>query len=201
MIGDTVGTRVKAVVEDDLFVGDLSFDADELCGGTRDTSNLFPGLIRFGRRVDADDGMCIVSQGKTGDHAGLRATGHRTHEDVVEGNAELDLLLLDLLRPSGKAEAAEGMVRRPRRDGVGLAPTIFDLEDRLFPALFESDAEARVHETNVSPHQATEQDVAYAVVGHVGPLHPTLLDEDALHPGLGRRRGHLSRVVRLHASD
>ena len=40
-----------------------------------------------------------------------------------------------------------------------------------------------------------------AVVGHVGPVDPTLLDEDALHAGLGGRRGHLARVIRLHAAD
>ena len=192
---------MKTIVQDDLLVGNLSLDADELRGRARDASDLLPGLLGFGRSVNADDRARDLIQRKSGHHAGLRSAGHRTHDDVVEDDAEFDLLQFDLLRPPGETKAAERMVRGARRNGVGRAAAILNLEDRLLPALLEPDAEARAHEANVRPHQSAEQNVADAVVGHVGPIDPTLLDEDALHARLRGRRGHLPCVVRLHAAD
>jgi len=108
-----------------------------------DARNLRPGLFGFGRSVDADHRTWIVTLRKTGDHAGLGPTGHRTDDDVVEYDPEFRLLLLDFLGPPGEAQAAEGMVRRTRRNGVGLAATIFNVENRPLPTLLESDSETR----------------------------------------------------------
>ena len=84
--------------------------------------------VGFGRGVDADRPFAVVVVlGEARDHAGLRAAGHRGDEDVVEDDAELGLLVLDLFGPPGEAESAEGMVRRARRDGVGLAAAVLDL--------------------------------------------------------------------------
>jgi hypothetical protein len=135
------------------------------------------------------------------DHAGLGAAGDRGDEHVVEADAEFGLLRSDLVGPTDEAQSSEPMVRRAGRDRVGLAPAVLDLADRLLPALLETDVESGSHETDVRAHQSAEQDVAGPVVGHVGPVDPTLLDEDALHAGLGGRRGHLARVIRLHATD
>jgi len=75
-----------------------------------------PGLFGFGRSVDADHRTWIVTLRKTGDHAGLGPTGHRTDDDVVEYDPEFRLLLLDFLAhpakprpPRGWSDAPAGM--------------------------------------------------------------------------------------------
>ena len=69
--------------------------------------------------------------------------GDRADDDRVEEDAELALLLLDLVRPAGEAEPAERMVGRAGRDRVRRAAARLDVGERLLPALLEADAEAR----------------------------------------------------------
>ena len=69
------------------------------------------------------------------------------------------------------------------------------------PAVLEADAEPRLHQADVGPHDAGQQDVADLVVDRVRPVDPALLDQDGLQAHLGGDRGHLPGVVGLHAAD
>src|SRR3984957_16972585 len=71
LIGDAVRAGVEAIVEDDLLVSDLSLDANERGRGASDSRDLGPGLLRFGGRVDTDDGARIVVLREARDDAGL----------------------------------------------------------------------------------------------------------------------------------
>ena len=56
-------------------------------------------------------------------------------------------------------------------------------------------------EADVRAHEAAHQDVARAVVGDVGPVHPVLLDEDAFEARVCGHRRDLAGVVGLDAAD
>jgi hypothetical protein len=139
--------------------------------------------------------------GEARDHPRLRRAGDRADDDRVEEDAELRLLLGDLVCPAREAVAAEWMVGRAGRDRVRLAAARLDVGERLLPARPEPDVEAARVEPHVGAHDPREQDVPDLVVDGVGPLDPVLLHEHAAEPeprGDGR---HLARVVRLHAAD
>ena len=93
------------------------------------------------------------------------------------------------------------MVRGTRGDRVGLAARRLNLGDRALPALLEADAELRLHQAHVGARETADEDVADLVVDRVGPVHPALLDEHALHARARRHRRDLARVVGLHAAD
>jgi len=63
---------------------------------------------------------------------------------VVEEDVLLGLLDGDFAGPVGEAEPTEGMVRRARRDGVGLATSGFDRLERRRPAVANADVEPGV---------------------------------------------------------
>ena len=71
------------------------------------------------------------------DHACVRRSGDRADDDRVEEHAELALLRLDLARPRGKPEAAEGMVETLPRESRGLPATRHNICECLLPALLE----------------------------------------------------------------
>src|SRR6185437_8450857 len=98
-------------------------------------------------------------------------------------------------------EAAEWMIRRPGRDRVRLAAALDDIAQRLLPRLLEADPELGSYEPDICAHQATEKDVAHAVVDDVGPLDPRLLHEHTAEPEPRGDRSDLARVVRLDAAD
>ena len=143
-----------------------------------------------------------IGEGRgTGDHPGLGAAGHRADDDRVEEDAELALLVGDLVGPVRVPEAAERVIRRPGRDRVRLAASIADLGQRLLPALLEPDPEAGLDQPDVRADQAADEDVADPVIDRVRPVHPALLDEDAAEADVRRDRGDLAGVVGLDAAD
>jgi hypothetical protein len=93
------------------------------------------------------------------------------------------------------------VVRGARGDRVRLAAASLHVGQRLLPALLEADPEIRPHQPHVGAHDAAELDVADPVVDDVGPVHPALLHKHAAEPRARGGRGHLPRVVRLHAPD
>ena len=159
------------------------------------------GLGWLGGPVDADDPALALQLREAGDHARLRAAGHRAHDDRVEIDAQLALLVGHLERPVGEPEAAERVVGRARGDRVRRAAALGDVGERLLPALLEADPELRAHEADVGAHDAAELDVADAVVDDVGPVDPALLHDDASEPEPRSDRGDLAGVVGLHAPD
>ena len=54
---------------------------------------------------------------------------------------------------------------------------------------------------HVGAHDPAQHDVADPVVDRILVRDPGLLHQPAFHPDLGRDRGHLTGVVRLHAAD
>ena len=140
--------------------------------------------------------------GEAGDHPRLRRARDRADDDRVEEDAELALLLRDLVRPAGEAEPAERMVGRAGRDRVRLAARLLDRSASASCQLGRNaDVEAGVDEADVGAHDPREQDVADLVVDGVGPVDPVLLHEHAAQPELRGDGGDLPRVVRLHAAD
>ena len=75
-----------------------------------------------------------VLRREAGDHPGLRRAGDRADDDRVEEDAELRLLLGDLVGPAREAEPAERMVGRAGRDRVRLAAALLDRRERVLPA-------------------------------------------------------------------
>jgi len=118
------------------------------------------------------------------------------NDDVVE-YTRVPPPVARLPRPP-RAQAAEGWSTHPP-EWRRLAATIFNVENRPLPTLLESDSETRSHETTSAPISRLAN-VADAVEVTSGQSTHSL-DEDTLHSGLGRRRGHLSSVIRLHATD
>ncbi len=158
-------------------------------------------LRRPGRAVDAQHAPLALLRGEPDHHPGLRAARDRAHDDGVEEDAQLPLLLGDLARPARVAEPAERVIRRARRDRVRLAAAGLDVGQRRLPALLEPDPEAGLDQPHVGAEDAAELDVPDAVVHGVRPVDPALLHEHAVEPEPRRDRGHLARVVRLHAAD
>ena len=93
------------------------------------------------------------------------------------------------------------MVRCAGGNGVRLAAGRLDVGDGLIPALLEADAEAGLHQPHLRTHQAAELDVADAVVRHVRPVDPALLNEHNVHAQVGADGRHLPGVVRLDPAD
>ena len=121
----------------------------------------------------------VLERREPGDHPGVRRAGDRAHDDRVEEDAELPLLLGHLERPVGEPQPAERVLRGARRDGVRRAARRLDLGDRVLPRPPDADVEARRVEPHVGAHDPAEQDVADLVVDRVGPVHPLLLHEPA----------------------
>ena len=71
---------------------------------------------------------------------------------MVEEDAELCLLALDLAREAGEAQPAQRVVRRAGGDRVGAPAAVADLVDRALPALLDADAELRAHELDLGAH-------------------------------------------------
>jgi hypothetical protein len=143
----------------------------------------------------------VLERGEPGDHAGVRRAGHGAHDDGVEEDAELPLLLGHFVRPVREPEPAQPVLGRARGDGVGLAPGGLDLLNGVLPGSADADVEPCRVEPRVGPHDAREQDVADLVVARIVPVDPAFLDEPDLEAELGADRGHLARVVGLVAAD
>ena len=127
--------------------------------------------------------------------------GHRAHDDRVEEEAELALLLGHLVGPAREPEPAERVVRRAGGDRVRLSTALLDGRERVLPALADPDVESSRIEPHVGAHDPREEDVADLVVDGVGPLDPVLLDEHAAQAETRGDRRDLARVVGLHATD
>ena len=79
-------------------------------------------------------------------------TGHGAHDDVIEEDVELGLLLGHLARPVGEAQAAERMIRGAGRDGVRLAARVDDRVEGPLPTVADADVEAGWVEAHVAAH-------------------------------------------------
>ena len=86
--------------------------------GLAQHQRLLVGRVAAG--ADADDRRRHVVAEEAGDEAAVRARAARADDDAVEGEAELEALLLQLLRAGDVAEAAE-RVRAAAGNDVGLA--------------------------------------------------------------------------------
>ena len=93
------------------------------------------------------------------------------------------------------------MVGRAGRDRVRHAAVGANLVERVLPALLEADPEPGLDECYLGAHDSRQQDVADSVVHRVRPIDPTLLHQAGLEAELGRDRGNLSSVIRLHAAN
>ena len=108
--------------------------------------------------------IAAILNGETGDHAGVRGTGHGADDDVVEEHVVLRFLRRHLARPVGEPEPAERMVGGASRDRVRLAAGLDHRVDRLLPRVAETDVEAGRIDPHVAAHDPAELDVADLVV-------------------------------------
>jgi hypothetical protein len=198
---DAVVVPGPALEHGDLVVPQLPAQADELGGVPGDLLDLSPGLPDPGRRVDPDHPPRLFLAGEAGDHPGLGGAGDAAHDDGVEEDPQLPLLLLDLVSPVREAEAAEAVVRRAGRDRVRRAARGADVLQRLLPAALDADAEALVDQAHVRAHDPGQQDIAHPVVQRVGPVDPAFLHQPGFQAEPGRDRGDLAGVVGLHPAD
>src|SRR3984893_10257754 len=196
LVRDPVGSGVVAVVKDDLVLAEVSADVDEGCGLASDSRYLIPGLRGLRRAVDAKHTPRLGLRGEPRDHAGLGAARDTAYDDGVEEDAQLPLLLFNLLRPSTAAEATERMIRSTGGEGIGPTAGSRDLSKSLVPTLLEPDPESRTDQPDIGAEDSTEQDVAHPVINRVRPVHPALLDQDAAHTRPCRRGCNLASVVR-----
>src|SRR5699024_1272351 len=139
--------------------------------------------------------------GDSGEHAGMRRAGHGAHDDGVEEDAELLLLLGDLIGPVREAEAAEPVLRGSGRDRVRLPSGLLDLGQGALPARADADVESRRIETDIGAHDARELDIADLVVARVLPIDPAVLHEAGLETEVGGDGRGLAGVVGLIAAD
>ena len=145
----------------------------------RDPLDLSPRLFEFGRRIDADNATRPLLTGEAGDHPGMRGARHTADDDRVEEDAELGLLLGDLVGPASEPEPTELVVRCTGWDRVRSSTRAPDIVERCLPAVLEPDPESGLDEVDLSAHDSRQQDVAHPVVDRVRPVHPTFLDEAA----------------------
>ena len=139
--------------------------------------------------------------GEAGHHPRLCRSGYGADDDRVEREAELPLLLGDLVGPACEPEPTERVVGGAGRNCIRLAAALLDRRERVLPAPPDPDVETRAVEPHVRTHDAREQQVADLVVDDVRPLHPALLHEDAAKAEPCRHGRNLTGVVRLHAAD
>src|SRR5699024_5083883 len=162
-------------------------------------------LLGRGGVVDADDLAGSAPGGLEGGEAGdLSRVGrsrHRAHDDGVEEDAELPLLLGDLIGPVRESEASELVLRGSGRDRVRLPSGLVDLGQGVLPARADADVEARRIETDIGAHEARELDIADLVVARIIPIDPALLHEAGLETEVGGHGRDLAGVVGLVAAD
>ena len=125
------------------------------------------GGLRRRRRCRAPGaaGRRPARGGEAGDHAGLRAAGHRADDDRVEEDAELALLLGDLVRPAREAEPAERVVGGAGRDRVRRAAARRTISASACSQLsLKPMPKPGLHQAHVGADEPAEQDVADLVV-------------------------------------
>ncbi len=159
------------------------------------------GLVDRGRGIDADDAAGPLLSREAGDHASQGRSGDRADDDGVEENPELLLLFFDLSGPIRETEPSQSVVRCSRGNRIRRAARCFDVGDRLLPARLETDAETGRRQSHVGAHQTGEHDIADPVIDRIGPVHPGLLHEDALHSQMSGDGRDLAGVVGLHTAD
>jgi hypothetical protein len=83
----------------------------------------------------------------------------------------------------------------------GFPPALAHRFKGLLPALADAYAEFRRAKLDVRAEDAAHLNVTDAIVYCVGPVHPMLLHQIGFEAQVRGNRGHLARVVRLHASN
>ncbi len=128
------------------------------------------------------------------DQARLGAAAARRVHHGVEGLAGLRLERRDLLGTGDVAERADGRGAADRHD-VGLA----SLDHQFGRDPVQGGGRFRAARQDADrPEDAVEQRIAGGAVGRIAPLHLVDQGERAAHPGMGRGRRRLARVVRLN---
>lgn len=207
-VWNAICARVIPLIQMDIIFGDIvCTQADLLRGILRDPENLRLGLRRRRGRVYADDlllrpaGMEPLDQLQPSDHARHRRARDRAHDDRIENNAHLPLLLPDLERPPGEPQPAQRMVRRPSGDVIWpLAPPLALLKQRPQRILM-LDPKPRRIQPHIRPHQPRQLDIPDRPIPRILPLDPMLLHQPGLEPRPRRNGRHLPGVVALHAAD
>ena len=184
-----------------FFVANIAPEFNGFGGASGDARDLLPGLVHSCGCVDTDHVLGAVGVRETRDHAGLRRTGHRAHDHVVESNAPFLLLVLHFECPTGKPVAAKWVVGGTGGNRIWLATCSLDLFDGTLPRIAETNVESSRVESNVSTENSRKQNVAgFLVLGFV-VVDPMLLDDDCFQAQLGGHRGHLTGVVGLNTTD
>ena len=140
---DAVGLAGPALEHGDLVVAQVAAEADQFGGVAGDLLHLGARLGDLRGRVDAEHAARPVLSGEPGDHAGVGAAGHGAHDDRVEVDAELLLLLVDLVGPVREPQSAQsgGRTRRPG-SGTGCRRRSAPPPGRSPSSVLEPDAEA-----------------------------------------------------------
>src|SRR5262249_19833448 len=128
--------------------------AEQGGGVAGDLQDLRPGLHRRAGRIDADDIARTSVRDEANHHAGMRGTGDRAYNYVVEPEAHLRLLMSHLLGETDIAEAAELVHRGASGNCVRLATPRFDFLECGGPACADADVEAFLHQTRLGAHDA-----------------------------------------------
>ena len=96
---DAVRLTGPALEHIDLVVAEVTVEADQCGGVAGDLLHLGARLGDLCRRVDTEHAARPILSGKPGDHAGMGAAGNGAHDDRVEVDAKLLLLLMYLVGP------------------------------------------------------------------------------------------------------
>ena len=109
---DAVPVTGPALEHGDLVVAQVASEADQVGCVARDPAHLGAGLVEGRGGVDADDpagaAAGLLEGREAGDHARVRGAGHRAHDDGVEEDVELLLLLREwYMHPNGQMPAYE----------------------------------------------------------------------------------------------
>ena len=208
LVRDAVDAGVVALVELDVVRGQVPLDADQLRGAAGDPQRPARGSRPAWptRRCRAPGAAGRPPRSRAANPAtmpGLGAAGHRADDDGVEEDAELALLLGDLVRPARRSRArrAGGPRRRPGwRTACRRAPrpprsacSQLSLKPMPNPALTSRTS---------APASRLMQDVADLVVDGVRPVDPALLHQHALQAQRAAATAATWRVwLRLHAAD
>src|SRR6185295_14878253 len=157
---DPVVVARPAFENGDFVITQVAAELDEFGRVTGYSGDLVAGLIECRGRVDAEHPAWAAAAGavlqgrEAGDHAGVRGASHRAHDDRVEVDAELLLLLGDLECPIGEAESAERVLRSAGRDAVRRPASSLYFAQRVLPGASDADVEAGRVQPHVRAHDA-----------------------------------------------
>ena len=202
LVWDAVGRTGIAVNDGDLLRSQATTETDPLGRIVGDAGDLGDGLLQCLGGIDSDHSAVVATfESEPRDHPGMRRSGDRAHDDVVEEDVVLCLLGGDLTGPVGEAQPTKRMVGRARRDRIRPATGGLDGLERSLPAVADADVEPGVVHPDVAAHDARQLDVPDTLIARVRPLNPMLLHRHRLQADVTGDTGDLASVVRLDPTD